>query len=133
MTATADPQSETTNASRFKAKDLLNILLAECDSTGVQIHTQTSITSVLNKTGGGFTLATSMGQWGVGSLVIATGGLSIPTLGATGFGYDIASQFGLRGQHWCRAFEWNRRDIDRRTGCNRCTNRRCESRRSRPG
>lgn len=79
-----------------KARDLLNILLAECDSTGIKIYTQTSITSVQTKTGGGFTLATSMGQWCVGSLVIATGGLSIPTLGATGFGYDIASQFSLR-------------------------------------
>lgn len=90
-----------------KAKDILNILLDECDSAGVRIATQCSIHSVKriepqagNDHDGATTpryeLATSQGAVQCHSLVIATGGLSIPTMGATGLGYDLAKQFGLR-------------------------------------
>ncbi|WP_108125006.1 NAD(P)/FAD-dependent oxidoreductase [Saccharospirillum mangrovi] len=81
-----------------KAKDLLDILIAECDRAGVDIRTQCSVTAidVLTDTEPyRFQLATSAGTVQCQSLVIATGGLSIPTLGATGFGYQIAGQFGL--------------------------------------
>ena len=48
----------------------------------------------IEKTEGGYRLSTDIGPIAAPSLVIATGGLSIPTLGATGFGYEIARQFG---------------------------------------
>ena len=48
----------------------------------------------IEKTEAGYLLQTSGGQFACQSLVIATGGLSIPTLGATGFGYQVARQFG---------------------------------------
>lgn len=78
-----------------KAKDLLNILLTECDSAGVAIHTHTTIKTI-KSVPSGFLLTTSQGEFAAESVVVATGGLSIPTMGATGFGYDIARQFGLR-------------------------------------
>lgn len=84
-----------------KAKDILNILLAECDSAGVRIATGCTINNITKTQSqqtpsARFNLATSQGLISCRSLVIATGGLSIPTMGATGFGYDVAKQFGLR-------------------------------------
>lgn len=79
-----------------KSRDILDILLAECEQAGVEIHTRCPVDSIARAPGGeGFVLATGRGAIACQSLVIATGGLSIPTLGATGFGYDIAKQFGL--------------------------------------
>ncbi|TPE48436.1 NAD(P)/FAD-dependent oxidoreductase [Maribrevibacterium harenarium] len=77
------------------AKDLLEILLTECEWAGVELHLNTSVTKV-TKTETGFVLATSQGDIHCQSLVVATGGLSIPTMGASGFGYDLAQQFGLK-------------------------------------
>lgn len=87
-----------------KAKDILNILKSECDLGGVEIRTDCSIEdvkaeqSVSGEVEGAarFTLETSQGLFQCRSLVVATGGLSIPTMGATGFGYSLAKQFGLR-------------------------------------
>ncbi|MFP4155533.1 MAG: NAD(P)/FAD-dependent oxidoreductase [Halothiobacillaceae bacterium] len=79
---------------RNSAKDLLNILLTECDWAGAEIRTRTRIDRI-DTQGEGFTLKTSAGPIDCGAVVVATGGLSIPTMGATGFGYDIARQFGL--------------------------------------
>lgn len=79
-----------------KAKDILNILLAECDNAGVEIQTTCTVQGIERLASGeGFCLATSRGPIGCQSLVIATGGLSIPTMGATDFGYRVAAQFGL--------------------------------------
>ena len=78
-----------------KASDILDMLLGECDQAGVQLHLNTSV-SQIDKTETGYHLQTSMGGLQCQSLVIATGGLSIPTLGATGFGYQVAQQFGHR-------------------------------------
>ena len=78
-----------------KAQDILNILLAECDKAQARVQTHTSIEQV-EKTAAGFQLKTSQGQYQCESLIIATGGLSIPTMGATGFGYHLAEQFGLK-------------------------------------
>ena len=81
-----------------KAKDLLDILIAECDQAGVDIRTRCTVEAIEVLSDGGsdrFQLATSAGAVRCQSLVIATGGLSIPTLGATGYGYDIAQQFDL--------------------------------------
>lgn len=77
-----------------KAKDIVNMLLDECSDVGADVRTHCAIEQV-EKTEKGFLLITSQGKWQCRSLVIATGGLSIPTMGATGFGYDIAKQFGL--------------------------------------
>ena len=76
-----------------KSSDILEMLLAECDAAKVELRLDTSIEQ-LEKTEAGYQLATSAGPFACQSLVIATGGLSIPTLGATGFGYQVARQFG---------------------------------------
>ena len=77
------------------AKDLLAILLTECEWSGSTIQLNTTINTIDANTEQGFTLDTSAGAYTCESLVVATGGLSIPTLGASGFGYQIAEQFGL--------------------------------------
>ncbi len=76
-----------------KASDILELLLSECDQAGVRLHLNTAVTQI-DKTESGYQLQTGIGAVSCTSLVIATGGLSIPTLGATGFGYQIAKQFG---------------------------------------
>ena len=76
------------------AKDILNMLLTECEWAGAEIRLKTTVESAKEQ-GDGIALRTSGGEISAGKLVIATGGLSIPTMGATGFGYDIARQFGL--------------------------------------
>lgn len=77
-----------------KAQDILNILLDECRDAGVVIRTDCEIHSVAKQEQ--FSLETSQGEFACHSVVVATGGLSIPTMGASGFGYQIAKQFGLR-------------------------------------
>ncbi len=76
------------------SKAIQQLLLTEAEWAGVNLHMKTSINSVAT-TADGVKLNTSMGNISAGALVVATGGLSIPTLGATGFGYDLARQFGL--------------------------------------
>ena len=76
-----------------KSKDILQMLLTECSAANVSIKTRCSINEI--KKDKQFELKTSDGKFSCESLVIATGGLSIPTLGATGFGYEIAKQFAL--------------------------------------
>lgn len=107
------------------AKDVLNILLKECQDAGVKVQLRTEIERITPLTTSpngtdssinnspppassalhpqaqdndnqpaGFVVHTNAGIWQCQSLVIATGGLSIPTMGATGFGYQVATQFG---------------------------------------
>jgi len=76
-----------------KASDILQMLLAECERAGAAVHLNTSVTEI-SKTDAGFKILTNQGSVQATSLVIATGGPSIPTLGATGFGYEVAEQFG---------------------------------------
>ncbi len=76
-----------------KSKDILEMLLEECRGAGVDLRLNTSVQHV-EQTETGYRLSTDMGELTTSSLVVATGGLSIPTLGATGFGYEIARQFG---------------------------------------
>lgn len=78
-----------------KAKDIVNMLLAECDKYGAKIQLHTSIDKIYKKENS-FYLHSKDYIYSCESLVIATGGLSIPTMGATGFGYKIAKQFGLK-------------------------------------
>lgn len=77
-----------------KSSDILGLLLDECEQAGVDLRLDTSVTEIARLDEGGYQLQTSLGLARCESLVIATGGLSIPTLGATGFGYQIARQFG---------------------------------------
>ena len=76
-----------------KSSDILEMLLEECRQAGVSLHMDTAVQQI-EKTDAGYSLQTTMGTLNCQSLVIATGGLSIPTLGATGFGYQVAKQFG---------------------------------------
>ena len=76
-----------------KSSDILEMLLDECQHAGVSLHLDTSVEQI-EKTEAGYTVNTTLDALQCQSLVIATGGLSIPTLGATGFGYQVAKQFG---------------------------------------
>ncbi|WP_230661716.1 NAD(P)/FAD-dependent oxidoreductase [Psychrobacter sp. I-STPA10] len=80
---------------RHSAKDILTMLLTECQQAGAQIQLNTEVQSITALAEDkGFVLTTSRGDFQCHSLVIATGGLSIPTMGASGFGYEVATQFG---------------------------------------
>ena len=75
---------------------IIDMLLDECDDAGVTIRMNTEISNIIAREDGGFDVTTRTGaQWTCQSLVVACGGLSIPKIGATGFGYQIARQFGL--------------------------------------
>lgn len=77
------------------AKEILAMLLAECDKTGlVDIKTNCEVKAVNALPEQGFQVATNLGYFEAESVVIASGGLSIPTLGGSGIGYQIAKQFG---------------------------------------
>ena len=76
------------------SKDIRDLLVNECQQNAVKIQLKTSIKQIKPQKGqAGFTLSTILADFSCESLVVATGGLSIPTMGATGFGYDIAKQF----------------------------------------
>lgn len=75
------------------SKQIVAMLLAECADAGVQIRTQCSVESV-QYSEDGYRLRTSSGPLQSARLVVATGGLSIPRMGATGWGYQLARQFG---------------------------------------
>jgi predicted Rossmann fold flavoprotein len=74
------------------SQQIIDMLIKECHPATIQ--TDTSVSAV-EKTMDGFFLTTSRGSYQCNSLVIATGGPSIPKMGASGFGYEIARQFGL--------------------------------------
>jgi len=77
------------------SKEILQLLLTECEWAGVEILTETEVFAV-EPASDGYRLRTSRGQFSAESLVVATGWLSIPNGGATGFAYQIAEQFGLK-------------------------------------
>ena len=76
------------------AKDIIRMLMAEMRAAGVQLRLETSIGEV-ERTASGFRVTTSAGAVDAASLVVASGGKSIPKMGATGLAYRIAEQFGL--------------------------------------
>ena len=78
------------------SKDILKMLLDECTAAQVVIRTKSIISQIEPVEEGGFNLSVAGQKIHCQSLVVASGGLSIPTLGASGFGYDIAEQFGLQ-------------------------------------
>ena len=76
------------------SSDILNMLLAEAAEAGVVLLCNTQIVDV--RRDDGFRVRSVSGEFRAPALVVATGGLSIPKMGATGFGYDVARQFGIR-------------------------------------
>ena len=86
------------------AMDVVGMLERECAEAGVRLMVGTRVVSVLRsrEQAGEFVVETSAGEFRAEAVVVATGGLSIPKMGATGFGYEVAEQFGL-GIVECRA------------------------------
>lgn len=81
------------------SKQILAMLLEECEQAGVVIKTHCDVSQVKSINGensNSFNIVSNQGNFTAHSLVVATGGLSIPTLGGSGFGYNIAEQFGLK-------------------------------------
>ncbi|MAL53802.1 MAG: aminoacetone oxidase family FAD-binding enzyme, partial [Sphingomonadaceae bacterium] len=76
------------------AKQIVAMLLEECAKGEVDLRCGEEIVSV--EQAGGFTVTTQSGRFRAPSLVIATGGPSIPKMGASGYAYDLARQFGLK-------------------------------------
>ncbi len=79
---------------RQSSKQIVALLLNECATAGVEIRTGCETEAVRHKDG--YSLETSQGVFSAETLVVASGGLSIPSLGGSGFGYQLAQQFGLR-------------------------------------
>ncbi len=75
------------------AGKILDMLEAECAAAHVRIFESTAVTEVSRSTE--FVLCTTSAEFRAPALIVATGGLSIPKIGATSFGYDLAPQFGL--------------------------------------
>ncbi len=75
------------------AQEILSMLETECRESGVQLSTSIAIQEVTRTDE--FVVRTQENEFRAPALVVATGGLSIPKMGATGFGYDLARQFGL--------------------------------------
>lgn len=80
---------------RDSSRRIVDMLLAECRDARVRVETSCSVKSVTRNDAGEFEAATSKGVFRAPKLVVACGGLSFPKIGATGFGYDAARQFGL--------------------------------------
>ncbi len=80
---------------KHSSKDIRDLLLNLCQSRGVSIQLKCTINTV-ESSQEGFTLLTDLGAYQCESLVVASGGLSIPRMGASGLGYAIAQQFGHR-------------------------------------
>jgi hypothetical protein len=76
------------------AKDIVDMLQQECNKAGVKIALSQEISSVVHQEGR-YLLTTSTQQLSCDSLVVASGGLSLPNLGATAFGFQLAEQFGI--------------------------------------
>ncbi|WP_018691472.1 BaiN/RdsA family NAD(P)/FAD-dependent oxidoreductase [Algicola sagamiensis] len=76
------------------AKAIVEMLVSECQKSGAAFEYQCEVLNI-NKIDSQFHLETSHGDFSANSVVIASGGLSMPKLGATPFGYQVAEQFGL--------------------------------------
>jgi predicted Rossmann fold flavoprotein len=75
------------------SKQIVAMLMAECATAGVRVEINCGVTR-LRAAASGFACETPLGHVRAASVVVATGGLSIPSLGASGFGYEVAKQFG---------------------------------------
>ena len=77
------------------AQDILDVLLTECDWAGVTLNLRTEVLSITKNEDQTFSVTTSDKDYQCQSLVVASGGLTMPKLGASPIGYKIAEQFGL--------------------------------------
>ena len=76
------------------AKQIVAMLEKECAEARVETRCGVTVNAVRRGAASGFVVETSAGNFAGASVVVATGGLSIPAMGATGFGYDLAREFG---------------------------------------
>ena len=76
------------------AVQIINMLKTECDRAQVELRMSCAVNAVSREMGG-YVIKTAQGNFNSTTLVIATGGLSVPKIGATPFGYKIAEQFGI--------------------------------------
>jgi len=79
-----------------KSKDILDMLLSECTQNNIEIQLNITIENTEKTSDDEFKLKTTRGDFHCHSLVIASGGLSIPTMGASAFAYKIAEQFSIK-------------------------------------
>ncbi len=79
-----------------KSKDILDMLLLECEQANATLRLNTKIEKIEKVSDQHFIVKSTRGNFHAQSVVIASGGLSIPTMGASPFAYQIAEQFGLR-------------------------------------
>jgi predicted Rossmann fold flavoprotein len=79
---------------RQSSKQIVALLLAECAAAGVEVRMDCETDAVARDEG--FRLGTNQGKYAAETLVVASGGLSVPSLGGSGFAYRLAAQFGLR-------------------------------------
>jgi predicted Rossmann fold flavoprotein len=77
------------------SRQIIDMLLEACRKAKAQLRTGVRI-SAISKAESGFVVVTDQGEFRCRSLVVATGGPSIPKMGSSGFGYKIAEQFGLK-------------------------------------
>ncbi|HEX9615625.1 MAG TPA: aminoacetone oxidase family FAD-binding enzyme, partial [Bacteroidota bacterium] len=77
-----------------RSREIIEMLLKECSAAGAEIATECLVSEIRKESV--FKIFGGQGTYEAPSLVIATGGLSIPQIGATNFGYQIAEQFGLK-------------------------------------
>ncbi len=95
------------------AEQIVDMLVEECDQVGARFQMDCKVIAI--EKADTFIISTSAGDFRSESLVVATGGLSIPQIGATGFGYDIARQFGLKITETAPAldgFNFSRADLE---------------------
>ncbi len=77
------------------SKQIVKMLLDECNDAGVRVDVSCAVDGV-RRVDDGFKVSTKQGDVSAPALVVACGGLSIPSMGASGFGYELARQFGHR-------------------------------------
>lgn len=78
------------------AQQIVDLLMDECAQAGVRVFLSTAVSKVRrDDSSGAFTLVTDSSTFAAPALFVATGGFSIPKMGATGFGYDLARQFEI--------------------------------------
>ncbi|MFC3105892.1 BaiN/RdsA family NAD(P)/FAD-dependent oxidoreductase [Salinisphaera aquimarina] len=77
------------------SKQIVGMLMDECAAAGVDIVRQAPVDDVVRDDRGLFTVNAGARRWHAEAVVVATGGLSIPKMGATGIGFDLARRFGL--------------------------------------
>ncbi|MCM8532893.1 MAG: NAD(P)/FAD-dependent oxidoreductase [Lentisphaeraceae bacterium] len=77
------------------AKDIVKMLLTECEEAGVEVLLGCKVEDIVKNDDASFTVKTGLGDYQSESVVISSGGLSVPGTGASGFGFKVAEKFGL--------------------------------------